>query len=320
MPDIKRSKLEIKSVTALAGFDDICGLLLAGDIAAIPTETVYGLAADSANGDAVAKIYAAKGRPSFNPLIIHVADIVAAQKLVQWDDRAQKLADLFWPGALTMVMQAKPDNGVASIVSAGLPTLAVRCPAHRVMRAVLERTGLNLAAPSANRSGQLSATSAQHVHRSFGNDAPPILDGGTCDQGVESTIIALRDHGWQILRPGPITADMVETCLGAIELPNDSDAKIESPGQLLSHYAPKKPLRLNVEMPETDEFYIAMGDVKCDYNLSSKGDLTQAAAYLFEALHIAEAASASKIAISAIPNIGIGVAINDRLKRAAVRE
>ncbi len=320
MPDIKRSKLEKKSVTALADFDHICDLLLAGEIAAIPTETVYGLAADSANGDAVAKIYAAKGRPSFNPLIVHVADIAAAQKLVQWNDRADRLAQSFWPGALTMVIEAKPDNGVASIVTAGLSTLAVRCPAHRVMRAVLERTGLNLAAPSANRSGKLSATSAQHVRRSFGIDAPPILDGGICEQGLESTIIALRGHGWQILRPGPITADMIEACLGEIELPNTGETKIEAPGQLLSHYAPKKPLRLNVDIAEADEFYIAMGSVKCDYNLSLKGDVTQAAAYLFEALHVAEAAQAPKIAISAIPNNGIGMAINDRLKRAAVKD
>lgn len=327
MKRIKPSESENISPTAPKGyqldFQHVCDLLLAGEIAAIPTETVYGLAADSANSDAVAKIFAAKGRPSFNPLIVHIANVPSAQKLVRWNDMAQKLADQFWPGALTMVLPAIGDNGIADNVSAGLPTLALRCPAHPIMRAILTETGLNLAAPSANRSGQLSATSADHVRASFGDKAPMILDGGTCDKGLESTIVALRDddsaQGWEILRPGPITYDMIEDCLGCAALPDDKARDtIEAPGQLSSHYAPRKPLRLNADKPEDDEYYIAMGDVICDYNLSLSMDLNQAAAHLFSALHDADSSNAASIAIAPIAFEGVGVAINDRLKRAAL--
>lgn len=319
MPDLKRTKIEKESVSGLVDFDAICALLLSGEIAAIPTETVYGLAADSADGDAVAKIYAAKGRPSFNPLIVHIADKTAAQKLVHWNDRADKLAGAFWPGAMTLVMDAKKNNGIASIVSAGLPTLAIRCPAHPIMRAVLAQTGLNLAAPSANRSGHISATSAQHVRNSFDGHAPPILDGGICDQGLESTIIALRPNGWQILRPGPITSAMVKDYMGEEALPLDDEGSIEAPGQMSSHYAPDKPLRLLADAPKNDEFYIGFGAVESDFNLSQNGDLVEAAARLFLALHKADESNAAAIAIASIPNQSIGVAINDRLKRAAVR-
>lgn len=325
MTRIKPSEIEINSLTADRGFADICQTLRSGGIAAIPTETVYGLAADSSNALAVAKIYAAKGRPSFNPLIIHVADIGAAQKLVHWNILAQKLADKFWPGPLTIVLRALADNGIAENVSAGLSTLAIRCPAHPIMRDLLEETGLNLAAPSANKSGQLSATSADHVRRSFGDSSPPILDGGICDQGLESTIVALREEddnvGWEILRPGPITYEMIANHLGEDALQSGSITKIiEAPGQLSSHYAPRKALRINAENASDNEYYIGIGDMICDYNLSTKGHLQQAAAQLFASLHEADKSMAASIAVAPIAHHGIGIAINDRLKRAAAKE
>lgn len=328
---IKPSESEINSLTADEGFLHICDILIAGGIAAVPTETVYGLAADSSDESAVKQIFAAKGRPSFNPLIVHVANVAHAQKLVSWNDMAQKLADIFWPGALTMVLNARTDNGIAKNVSAGLPTLAIRCPAHPIMRALLVETGLNLAAPSANRSGQLSATSADHVRSSFGENIPPILDGGICDKGLESTIVAIRTddvgmHGWQILRPGPITDDMIKDVLGENAIMSNGDhhlsgekPKIEAPGQMTSHYAPHKPLRLNVLTARDDEFLIGFDDMICDLNLSIAGDCELAAANLFAALHDADKSSAASIAISPIPMQGIGIAINDRLQRAAVK-
>lgn len=329
MKRIKSSESEIISLTANREFQHICDLLKVGSIAAIPTETVYGLAADSANEAAVTKIFSAKGRPSFNPLIVHVPNIGEAQKLVQWNDMAQKLAAQFWPGALTMVLPAHKDNGIAHNVSAGLPTLALRCPAHPVMRAVLEETGLNLAAPSANRSGQLSATSAQHVRDSFGDNAPDIFDGGVCEKGLESTIVALRSEGWEILRPGPVTHVMIENCLGiralshgnmtASNKTSNEVPNIEAPGQLSSHYAPRKSLRLNVDSPSDDEYYIALGDAICDYNLSLTMDMDEAASNLFAALHQGDNSNAVSIAIAPITDDGVGIAINDRLKRAAVR-
>ncbi len=329
MKRIKSSESEIISLTANREFQHICDLLKAGGIAAIPTETVYGLAADSANEAAVAKIFAAKGRPSFNPLIVHVPNIGAAQKLVQWNDIAQKLADEFWPGSLTMVLPALGGNGIADNVSADLPTLALRCPAHPIMRAILAETGLNLAAPSANRSGQLSATNAQHVRDSFGDNTPAILDGGVCEKGLESTIVALRSDGWEILRPGPITHAMIENCLGSKAIvygnisasgktPNEANI-IEAPGQLSSHYAPRKSLRLNVDSPSDDEYYIALGDAICDYNLSLSIDMDEAASNLFAALHQGDNSNATSIAIAPIADDGVGIAINDRLKRAAVK-
>jgi len=317
---IKPSNEENKSLTVTEGFMRACDLLRSGDIVAIPTETVYGLAADSSDDKAVAKIYRAKGRPSFNPLIVHVTDVLQAQKLVQWNDRAEKLARSFWPGALTMVIEAKPDNGIASSVCAGLPTLALRCPAHPIMREILIKTGLNLAAPSANKSGGLSSTCAEHVRQSFSDNVPFIIDGGPCSSGLESTIIALRSNGWQILRPGPITEEMIEYCLDEAELMlQEKDQKIEAPGQLTSHYAPIKELRLNVDKPKDNEYYIGLGDMICDLNLSPIADMEDAASRLFAALHIADQSQALSIAIAPIENIGIGIAINDRLKRAAVK-
>jgi L-threonylcarbamoyladenylate synthase len=288
----------------------------AGDVVAIPTETVYGLAADASNAAAVANIYRTKGRPDFNPLIVHVPDHAAAEQLAQFDERAAMLAFRFWPGPLTLVLPLQPDAPVARAVTAGLPTIALRCPAHPVMQAALRQSGLFLAAPSANRSGGISPTRAEHVARSFGDSMPLILDAGPCSAGLESTIVAVREHGWQLLRPGPVTAAEIEGLLGEPPLPV-TEAKVEAPGQLASHYAPSKPVRLNVKKPAPGEWHIGFGKIEGDQNLSPDGDFAEAAARLFDALHTADASDRAAIAIAPIPDEGIGVAINDRLRRAA---
>ena len=291
-------------------------LLRAGQIVAIPTETVYGLAADASNADAVAKIYTAKGRPDFNPLIVHVPDLAAAEQLGVFDELAQLLAAAFWPGPLTLVLPLHDDVPVTKAVTAGLPTIAIRCPAHPVMQAALAASGLNLAAPSANTSGGISPTRAEHVLASLGGAVPLILDAGPCTSGLESTIVAVRENGWQILRPGPVTIDEIARVAGSPPMPLQG-AKIEAPGQLASHYAPAKPLRLNAASRQANEYFIGFGAVEGDDNLSAMSDLSQAAARLFDALHKADASEAKSIAVAAIPNEGIGVAINDRLARAA---
>lgn len=293
-------------------------LLRGGQIVAIPTETVYGLAADASNADAVARIYAAKGRPDFNPLIVHVPDKASAAKLAVFEPLADRLADIFWPGPMTLVLPLREDAPVTKAVTAGLPTIAVRCPAHSIMQAVLTKSGLNLAAPSANKSGAISPTRAEHVHASLGGTVPLILDGGPCTEGLESTIVAVRENGWQILRPGPVTLEEIAAVAGSPPIAVASD-QIEAPGQLASHYAPTKPLRLNAEQAEPGEWLIGFGALGGDDNLSASSDLAQAAARLFDALHRADASDATAIAVTSIPNSGIGVAINDRLARAAVR-
>jgi L-threonylcarbamoyladenylate synthase len=293
-------------------------LLRAGQIVAIPTETVYGLAADAQNAEAVARIYAAKGRPDFNPLIVHVRDRKAAEKLGLFNATARALADAFWPGPVTLVLPLQPDAPVARAVTAGLQTIAIRCPAHPVVQALLLKSDLNLAAPSANRSGAISPTRADHVLKGLGGAVPMILDGGPCSAGLESTIIAVREDGWQVLRPGPVSAMEIEQTLGYPPLSLVTGA-IEAPGQMASHYAPSKPVRLNVTTPVRDEYLIGFGAITGDENLSSTGDLAQAAAHLFEALHNADASLASAIAVAPIPHQGIGIAMNDRLTRAAVR-
>ncbi len=290
--------------------------LRAGAVVAIPTETVYGLAADASNADAVAQIYRTKGRPDFNPLIVHVPDHAAAERLAQFDDRASKLAVRFWPGPLTLVLPLQPDARVAKAVTAGLPTIALRCPAHPVMQAVLKQSGLALAAPSANRSGGISPTRAEHVAHSFGETMPLVLDAGPCAAGLESTIVAIRENGWQLLRPGPVTAAEIEALLDEPPLPV-SDAKIEAPGQLASHYAPSKPVRLDAREVVEGEWHIGFGVVAGDDNLSPEGNLVEAATRLFDALHKGDASKATSIAVAPIPDEGIGAAINDRLKRAA---
>jgi len=304
----------------IAGPDAIfeaAGLLRAGGIVAVPTETVYGLAASADSDAGVAAIFRAKGRPSFNPLIVHVPDLAAGEALAHFDIRARALAAAFWPGALTVVLPRRADARLAPAVSAGLPTLALRCPAHPLMRALLAECGFPLAAPSANRSGAISPTSAAHVAASLGGRVGLILDGGDCLAGLESTIVALREDGsWSLLRPGPIGRAELAAILGA-ERESAAGAAIEAPGQLASHYAPSKPLRLGAARANADEFLIGFGDVTGDTSLSPSGDLAEAAARLYRCLHEADAASSQRIAVAPVPETGIGAAINDRLRRAA---
>lgn len=288
---------------------------------ALPTETVYGLAADASRADAVAAIYRTKGRPDFNPLIVHVPDSAAARQIAIFDERAEKLAAAFWPGPLTLVLPLAEGAAIAPAVTAGLPTIALRCPAHPVMRAVLQTSGLRLAAPSANRSGAISPTEAAHVAASLDEGLDLILDGGRCAAGLESTIVALRNlgtapAGWQLLRPGPIDPEAITALLGEPPIPL-ADQRIEAPGQLASHYAPGKPVRLNAHTAEPDEWLIGFGDVAGDDTLSAAGDLAEAAANLYAALHRADASGQARIAVAPVPDGGMGDAINDRLKRAA---
>lgn len=300
------------------GIGEAARLLREGRIVAVPTETVYGLAARADRDAAVAAIYRAKGRPSFNPLIVHVADLESARSLAEFDDRALRLAERFWPGALTMVLSRRPEAPVAAAVTAGLPTIALRCPAHPVMRAVIAETGLPLAAPSANRSGGVSPTSAAHVVASLGANLDAVLDAGACEAGLESTIIALRAGGhWQVLRPGPVPETAIAEVLGRISDPLTSQA-IEAPGQLASHYAPGKPVRLDALTAGPDEFHIGFGRIAGDATLSAAGDLAEAAARLYALLHEAAADARPRIAVAPIPGEGVGVAIHDRLSRAAV--
>ena len=288
-----------------------------GGTVAVPTETVYGLAARADSDTAVAGIYRAKGRPDFNPLIVHVPDVTAGQGFALFDDRAKALAQAFWPGALTMVLPRRDDAGLAAAVSAGLPTVALRCPAHPVMQALLKTCGLPLAAPSANRSGGVSPTSAAHVSASLGDRVDLILDGGETEQGIESTIVGLRDDGtWAMLRPGPITEAQISAVLGKSSNAVSS-TRIEAPGQLASHYAPGKPVRLNAASADDEEFMIGFGGVGGDVSLSATGDLAEAAARLYACLHLGASAPHTRIAVAPVPDEGIGVAINDRLKRAA---
>ncbi|KPH57433.1 L-threonylcarbamoyladenylate synthase [Novosphingobium sp. ST904] len=300
-----------------AGVERAAHLLREGRLVAVPTETVYGLTARADRDESVAAIYRAKGRPSFNPLIVHIADLASAQALADFDERALRLARAFWPGALTMVLPLREGAPVAAAVTAGLPTVALRCPAHPVMRAVIAESGQALAGPSANRSGGVSPTCAEHVVASLGGNVDAVVDGGACEAGVESTIVALREEGrWQVLRPGPIPEAHIREILGV-----DSDAvtsqAIEAPGQLASHYAPGKPVRLNADMAEQDEFHIGFGNVAGDVSLSPSGDLIEAASRLYALLHEGAAADQPRIAVAPIPGEGVGAAINDRLSRAA---
>ena len=272
----------------------------------MPTETVYGLAADATNAAAVARIYEAKGRPDFNPLIVHVADLAAAKRIGVFDDAALTLAKAHWPGPLTLVVPHRADSGIAAIVTAGLPTIALRVPAHPAMQALLAATGKPLAAPSANASGKISATRAEHVAASLGDRIALIIDGGPCVRGLESTIVAATGGPLRLLRRGPIEIDAAEDTRG-----------IEAPGQLESHYAPGKPLRLDATEADPSEYHIGFGAIPGDDSLSPTGDLVEAAARLFDLLHKADAAPHPKIAVAPIPGEGLAAAIRDRLKRAA---
>ncbi|MDE2410823.1 MAG: threonylcarbamoyl-AMP synthase [Sphingomonadales bacterium] len=300
-----------------AGIAAAVAVLAEGGLVAVPTETVYGLAARADSAEAVAAIYRAKGRPDFNPLIVHVADLAQAEALAVFDDHARKLAEAFWPGALTLVLPLRAGARITPAVTAGLATIALRCPAHPVMRAVLQQSGLALAAPSANRSGAVSPTRADHVVASLGDAVPLVLDGGECAAGIESTIIALRGDGaWQVLRPGPVAAASIASVLER-EADAATSAAIEAPGQLASHYAPGKPVRLNAREAAADEFLIGFGAVAGMASLSPSGDLAEAAARLYACLHLAAAAPEPRVAVAPVPDSGIGAAINDRLRRAA---
>lgn len=290
-----------------AGIAEAARILESGGLVAVPTETVYGLAARADNADAVAKIYAAKGRPDFNPLIVHVAGLAEAKRYAQVCSEARALAQAHWPGPLTMVLPRRADAGLAAAVSAGLPTIALRAPAHPVMQALLKEVDFPLAAPSANRSGFISPTTPAHVLASLDGRIAMVLDGGACPAGVESTIVAVRaDGSVEELRPGPLQ-------LGT----RGGGESIEAPGQLASHYAPGKPVRLNAAAAAADEFLIGFGAVEGDVTLSASGDLIEAAARLYACLHEAATAPQPRIAVAPVPDEGVGRAINDRLRRAA---
>ena len=282
-------------------------LILAGEPVAVATETVYGLAADATNPEAVARIYEAKGRPGFNPLIVHAVDLAAAERIGEFDNEARSLAKQHWPGPLTLVVALRPDVGIASIVTAGLPTVGLRVPAHPAMQSLLKAVGRPLAAPSANASGSISPTRAEHVLKSLGGRIPLIVDAGPTERGLESTIVAATGWPLRLLRPGPI----------AVEAESATGKRIEAPGQLASHYAPSKPLRLNAMTSESDEYLIGFGAIEGDGNLSASGDLVEAAARLFDLLHDADASDRPRIAVAPVPAGSLGAAINDRLKRAA---
>jgi L-threonylcarbamoyladenylate synthase len=299
-----------------AAIDEAAALIRAGQPVAVPTETVYGLAGRADSGEAVARIYAAKGRPSFNPLIVHVASIAQAETLARFDDRARQLAAAFWPGPLTLILPVRDDAPLASLTTAGLDTVAIRMPSHRAMQALLAATGLPLAAPSANASGSISPTRADHVLRSLQGRIPMILDDGPTSLGLESTIVGISDDAIILLRPGPIGPDEIARVAGPVGT-SAPDGRITAPGQLASHYAPAKPLRLNATDAAPSEWLIGFGAVAGNANLSREGDLTEAAARLFDLLHEADAQPLSKIAVAPIPRDGLGMAINDRLGRAA---
>lgn len=296
---------------------DAKALIAAGEPVAVPTETVYGLAADARNAEAVARIYAAKGRPDFNPLIVHVPDLAAAETLGVFGAVERALAARFWPGPLTLVVPRTADCSVASIATAGLDTIALRVPGHRAMRALLAESGAPLAAPSANASGRVSPTKASHVLASLDGRIALVIDDGPTTAGVESTIARVKDGAVEILRPGPATAEMLAEASGRA-VTGVKGSEIVAPGMLASHYAPGKPVRLGAVDFADDEYGIGFGAVAGDYDLSAAGDLTEAAARLFDALHAGAASAKTKIAVAAIPVEGLGAAINDRLARAAV--
>lgn len=296
-----------------AGIAAAADILRAGGLVAVPTETVYGLAALGRDGAAVAGIYAAKGRPSFNPLIVHVADVAQAETLALFSPLARALAARFWPGPLTLVLPRRADAAVAALVTAGLDTLALRCPAAPVMQALIAAVG-PLAAPSANASGRISPTRAAHVLASL---AVPVIDGGPCAAGVESTIVAVEGDGWRLLRAGAVAVEAIVAVAGPPIAAPAPGAAIAAPGMMASHYAPEQPVRRDALTAGADEFHIGFGPIAGDVTLSASGDLVEAAARLFDLLHVAQASGKPGIAVAPVPAHGLGLAINDRLARAA---
>lgn len=281
----------------------------------MPTETVYGLAADAANARAVAAIYDAKGRPRFNPLIAHVSDLAMARRIARFDDRAERLAAAFWPGPLTLVLPVADGEAVCDLARAGLDTVAVRVPAHPLAQALIAAFGGPVVAPSANRSGRPSPTTFADAFEETGSAASAALDGGPCAVGLESTVVALLDDA-RLLRPGAVTRSEIEAIIGPLKQA-DGDAK-RSPGRLTRHYAPNAPVRLDVVAPASGEAWLSFGSAGSGpWNLSPSGDLREAAANLFAYLRGADRTNPTAIAVAPIPAEGLGEAINDRLRRAA---
>ena len=297
-------------------------LVKAGRLVAFPTETVYGLGGDATNERAVAEIFAAKGRPRFNPLIVHVRGLAEAERLAVFDDHARRVASRFWPGPLSLVLPRRGDSGLSLLASAGLDTVAVRAPAHEVAQALLRETGRPIAAPSANRSGRISPTEATHVFEEIGDRIDLILDGGRTPVGLESTVLDLSDETPVLLRPGTVTSEQLTELLGPIAAPAEDRPK--SPGMLASHYAPSLPLRLDAISAQFGEALLAFGPeappgfAEVQW-LTSTGDLAEAAANLFAMLRRLDRPLFTGIAVMPIPEQGLGRAINDRLRRAATR-
>lgn len=308
-------EVETRAVAADAkGIAEAARILKAGGLVAFPTETVYGLGADARQGEAVAAIFAAKGRPLFNPLIVHVTGLEDARRHVEFSPRAQALAEKFWPGPLTLVLPRRKDSPLSLLVSAGLDTVALRAPSHPAAQALLKEAGVPVAGPSANLSGQVTATTAQHVRDGLNGKVDLILDAGSATLGIESTVIGFDGDRPLLLRPGAVPRGEIEDMIGPLGAP---DSMIRSPGQLASHYAPRAALRLNAGGAEAGEVLLGFGDVTgAALNLSPGGDLKEAAANLFAMLRELDK-RAMRIAVSPIPAAGIGEAINDRLQRAA---
>jgi L-threonylcarbamoyladenylate synthase len=298
-------------------------LIRSGALVAFPTETVYGLGADATNGEAVARVFDAKGRPTFNPLIVHVLGLEQAEAIGTFSPTARRLAEAFWPGPLTLVVPRRETTDISDLVSAGLPTIALRAPDHPVARALLKEAQRPIAAPSANRSGHVSATRAEHVAADLGERAAVILDGGPTAHGLESTVLSLVGPTPVLLRPGAVPAETIEQVIGAPLLRRTETGDVlTSPGQLQSHYAPRAGLRLNAQTWQPDEAVLAFGKVEdlaahTIINLSPSGDLIEAAANLFAALRALDSSGAAMIAVMPVPTHGLGEAINDRLERAA---
>ena len=301
-----------------AGIADAARLLAAGDLVAFPTETVYGLGGDARSDAAVAGIYAAKGRPSFNPLIVHLPDLAAVEAIAVIGPKARKLALAFWPGPLTLVLPLRAEAGISPLVTAGLATVAVRVPAHPLAQRLLRAFGGPVAAPSANPSGRVSPTEAGHVLDGLSGRIAAVLDGGACQVGLESSIV-LADPKPVLLRPGGVPVEALEAALGQPVGLGSSEAKPVAPGQLASHYAPLAALRLNAKVALEGEILVGFGPVKGDLSLSETGDSVEAASRLFALLREADrlAGPAGRIAFAPVPETGLGRAINDRLRRAA---
>lgn len=298
-----------------AGLASAAQLLLDGALVAFPTETVYGLGADARQGEAVAGIYAAKGRPSFNPLIVHVADVQSAQKYVEWSAMAEKLAAAFWAGPLTLVLPLRRGHDLSPLVTAGLSTVGIRIPAHPIAQALLRQFGGPVAAPSANPSGRISPTTAAHVLAGLERRIAAVVDGRACEVGLESTIVGFEGTKAVLLRAGGVPSEQIEAVLGKPLIRSD-DSKIAAPGQMASHYAPQGAVRLNATSPHPNELMLGFGEIRGDLTLSASGNLIEAAANLFGHLHALDALG-GPIAVAPIPMHGLGHAINDRLNRAA---